>query len=174
MKISKTKFKGLLVLKNISFEDKRGYFRELLREKSLSIKFPFIVMSLSKKNVIRGLHLQRSIPQGKFISVLKGKIFDVALDLRKNSKTFGKYFSIYLSEKNSTSIYIPPGFAHGFCGIDRENYMIYSCTNYRHEKSELGIKFDDEDLNINWPTKKPILSKKDKNNISLREFKKKY
>ena len=173
MKVLKTKFKGLIVFKNRSFKDKRGYFRELLRENNLKKKFPFLVMSLSKKNVVRGLHLQRIKPQGKLITVLKGKIFDVALDLRKNSKTFGKYFSIYLSEKNSTSIYIPPGFAHGFCGMDKENYMIYSCTNYRHEKSEMGIKFNDEDININWPVKKPILSKKDRNNISLKEYKKK-
>tara|TARA_B100000941_G_C28217009_1_gene404789 strand:+ start:77 stop:601 length:525 start_codon:yes stop_codon:yes gene_type:complete len=173
MKVLKTKFKGLIVFKNRSFKDKRGYFRELLRENNLKKKFPFLVMSLSKRNVVRGLHLQRIKPQGKLITVLKGKIFDVALDLRKNSKTFGKYFSIYLSEKNSTSIYIPPGFAHGFCGMDKENYMIYSCTNYRHEKSEMGIKFNDEDININWPVKKPILSKKDRNNISLKEYKKK-
>ena len=173
MKVLKTKFKGLIVFKNRSFKDKRGYFRELLRENNLKKKFPFLVMSLSKKNVVRGLHLQRIKPQGKLITVLKGKIFDVALDLRKNSKIFGKYFSIYLSEKNSTSIYIPPGFAHGFCGMDKENYMIYSCTNYRHEKSEMGIKFNDEDININWPVKKPILSKKDRNNISLKEYKKK-
>ena len=172
--ISKTKFKGLLVIKNKSFKDKRGYFRELLRENNLKKKFPFLVMSLSKKNIVRGLHLQRKKPQGKYITVLKGEIFDVALDLRKNSKTFGKYFSIYLSEKNSTSIYIPPGFAHGFCGMDKENYMIYSCTNYRDEKSEIGIKFDDHDININWPLKKPILSKKDKNNLSFKEYKKIY
>ncbi len=172
--ISKTKFKGLLVIKNKSFKDKRGYFRELLRENNLKKKFPFLVMSLSKKNVVRGLHLQRKKPQGKYITVLKGEIFDVALDLRKNSKTFGKYFSIYLSEKNSTSIYIPPGFAHGFCGMDKENYMIYSCTNYRDEKSEIGIKFDDHDININWPLKKPILSKKDKKNLSFKEYKKIY
>ena len=173
MKVLKTKFKGLIVFKNRSFKDKRGYFRELLRENNLKKKFPFLVMSLSKRNVVRGLHLQRIKPQGKLITVLKGKIFDVALDLRKNSKTFGKYFSIYLSEKNSTSVYIPPGFAHGFCGMEKENYMIYSCTNYRHEKSEMGIKFNDEDININWPVKKPILSKKDRNNISLKEYKKK-
>ena len=86
--ISKTKFKGLLVIQNKSFKDKRGYFKELLREKELSKRFPFTVMSFSKKNVIRGLHIQTKKPQGKYISVLKGKIFDVALDLTKNSKSF--------------------------------------------------------------------------------------
>ena len=172
--ISKTKFKGLIIIKNKSFKDKRGYFKELFREKEINKKFPFIVMSLSKKNVIRGLHLQKKSTQGKYISVIKGKIFDVALDLRKSSKTFGKYFSIFLSEKNSISVYIPPGFAHGFCGLQKENYMIYSCTNYRHQKSEIGIKFNDKDLNIKWPIKNPILSKKDRNNLSFQDFKRKF
>ena len=129
-------------------------------------------MSFSKKNVIRGLHLQKKNSQGKFISVIKGKIFDVVVDLRKNSKTYGKYLSTILSEKNSKSIFIPPGFAHGFCALSKENYVVYSCTKYRDEKSEIGIKFNDQDLKINWPIKKPIISTKDKNNISLREFKK--
>ena len=172
--IKKTKFKGLIVIKNKTFKDKRGYFKELFREKEINEKFPFIVMSQSRKNVIRGLHLQTNKSQGKFISVIKGKIFDVALDLRKGSKTFGKYFSIYLSEKNSLSIYIPPGFAHGFCGLEKENYMLYSCTNYRHKNSEIGIRFNDETLKIKWPTKNPILSIKDKNNINFKDYKKKY
>ena len=172
--ISKTKFKGLIIIKNKPFKDKRGYFKELFRKSEINKKFPFIVMSLSKKNVIRGLHLQKKSSQGKYISVIKGKIFDVALDLRKGSKTFGKYFSIYLSEKNSFSIYIPPGFAHGFCGLEKENYMLYSCTNYRHKNSEIGIRFNDETLKIKWPIKNPILSIKDKNNINFKDYKKKY
>ncbi len=172
--ITKTKFKGLIIIKNKMLKDKRGYFKELFREKEINKKFPFIVMSQSKKNVIRGLHIQTSAKQGKFISVIKGKIFDVALDLRKGSKTFGKYYSIYLSEKNSLSIYIPPGFAHGFCGIEKENYMLYSCTNYRHKNSEIGIRFNDETLGIKWPIKNPILSIKDKNNMKFRDYKKKF
>ena len=170
--IKKSKFKDLLIINNISFKDKRGYFKELLKEKKLKKRFPFLVMSFSKKNVIRGLHLQRKNSQGKFISVIKGKIFDVVVDLRKNSKTYGKYLSTILSEKNSKSIFIPPGFAHGFCALSKENYVVYSCTKYRDEKSEIGIKFNDKDLRINWPTKKPIISDKDKNNLSLKEFKK--
>ena len=90
--------------------------------------------------------------------------------MRKNSKTFGKYYQSILSERNGLSIYIPPGFAHGFCALDRENYVIYSCTKYRDKKSEVGIKFNDKKLNIKWPTKKPIISFKDKNNLSLSEF----
>ena len=170
--IKKSKFKDLIIISNTSFKDKRGYFKELLKEKKLKKRFPFLVMSFSKKNVIRGLHLQKKNSQGKFISVIKGKIFDVVVDLRKNSKTYGKYLSTILSEKNSKSIFIPPGFAHGFCTLSKENYVVYSCTKYRDEKSEIGIKFNDQDLKINWPIKKPIISNKDKNNISLRVFKK--
>ena len=168
--IIKTKFDNLVLLKKHKFLDSRGYFQELVMEKNIKKKFPFHVMSFSKKNIIRGLHIQTKNPQGKFITVIKGKIFDVAVDLRKNSKTYGKYYSKILSEKNSLSIYIPPGFAHGFCTLDKENFVIYSCTQYRNVKSEIGIKYNDQDLNIKWPIKKPILSIKDKKNYSLKEF----
>ena len=168
--IIKTKFDSLILLKKHKFLDSRGYFQELLMEKKIKKKFPFHVMSFSKKNIIRGLHIQSKNPQGKFITVIKGKIFDVAVDLRKNSKTYGKYYSKILSEKNSLSVYIPPGFAHGFCTLDEENFIIYSCTEYRNAKSEIGIKYNDQDLNIKWPIKKPILSIKDKKNYSLKEF----
>ena len=131
-------------------------------------------MSYSKKNVIRGLHIQRKKPQGKFISVIKGKILDVAVDLRKYSNTYGKYFSIILSEKNSKSVYVPPGFAHGFCGLEKENYIIYNCTNYRHKKSEIGIQYNDKSLKIKWPIKKPIISKKDKKSLSFSQYKNKF
>ena len=127
-------------------------------------------MSYSKKNVIRGLHLQTQKSQGKFVSVIKGRIFDIALDLRKNSKTYGKYFSCFLSEKNSNSIYIPPGFAHGFQALEKENYIIYSCTKYRHSQSEKVIQYNDKELNIKWPSKKKIVSKKDNNGMLLRQF----
>ncbi len=172
--IKKTKFKNLIILKNISHYDKRGYFKELLKEKNLKNKFPFTVMSYSKKNVLRGMHIQTKNPQGKFISVLKGKIFDVSVDLRKNSKTFGKSFSCILSEKNSKSIFIPPGFAHGFLTLEKENYIIYNCTKYRDEKNEITIKYDDKNLNIKWPSNKSIISTKDKNAINFIDFKKKY
>ena len=171
--IKKTSIKDLILIKNKSFKDRRGYFKELLKEKNLKKRFPFLVMSFSKKNVIRGLHLQTKKSQGKFISVIKGSIFDVVVDLRKNSKTYGKYLSTVISEKNSKSIYVPPGFAHGFCALSKENYVIYSCTEYRQTKHEVGIRYNDENLKIKWPVKKPILSKKDRNNISLKEFNKK-
>ena len=170
--IKKTKFKNLLLIKNKSYFDKRGYFKELIRENELNLRFPFKVMSFSKKNVIRGLHLQSKNSQGKYVTVLKGKVFDVVIDLRKNSKTYGKIFTSILSEKNSTSIYVPPGFAHGFCGLSKENYVIYSCTKYRDKNNEVGIMYNDVDLKIKWPIKKPIISNKDKKNLSFKEFKK--
>ncbi len=168
--IKKTRFKDLITVENTSFKDNRGYLKELLKERELKKKFPFTVMSFSKKNVIRGLHLQTKKSQGKFVSVLKGKILDVAIDLRKKSKTFGKIFRIILSEKNNISVYIPPGFAHGFCCLAKENYVIYSCTNYRDKNSEKGILFNDKDLKIKWPIKKPIISTKDRKNLTLRQF----
>ena len=174
MEVTKTKFNGLLVFKKKYFTDARGYFLELYKSKIIRKRFPFTCISLSKKNVIRGLHLQMKNTQAKYISVLKGKVLDVAVDLRKNSKTFAKVFKIILSEKNSKSVYLPKGFAHGFCGLGKENYLLYSCSNYRNKNSELGIIWNDKDLKIKWLVKKPIISKKDKNNITLREFRKKF
>ncbi len=171
MKIIKTRIKNLLVFKSEKFDDNRGYFREVLLEKNVKRKFKFNVVSMSKKNVIRGLHFQKKKPQAKFISVIKGKIIDVAVDLRKNSKTYGKHFKIILSDKNCTSLYIPEGFAHGFGGLDKENIVVYSCTNYRHKKGERGIRWNDKNLKINWKIKKPIISSKDKKNIPFNEFK---
>ena len=169
----KTKFKDLFLIINKNFKDQRGYFKEIIRENKLKKRFPFLVMSYSKQNVVRGLHIQTKNSQGKFVTVIKGKIFDIAIDLRKNSKTFGKYYKSILSEKNAKSLYIPPGFAHGFCTLEKENFVIYSCTSYRHKKSEIGIKYNDKDLNIKWPIKKPIISKKDKNNLNYKDFLKK-
>ena len=174
MKVIKTKFKGLLIINKKYFTDNRGYFLELYKKKILKKSFPFTCISYSKKKVFRGLHLQTNNPQAKYISVLKGKILDIALDLRKNSKTFGKHFKIILSEKNSKSIFIPEGFAHGFLGMDKENYMLYACSNYRNKKSEVGLNWNDKYFKIKIPNKKPIISQKDKNNISFMNFKRKY
>ena len=171
MKIIKTKIKDLLIFESVNFYDNRGYFREVLLEKLIKKRFKFTVISSSKKNVLRGLHMQKKFPQGKYISVIKGKILDVVVDCRKKSKTFGKHFKIIISEKNSKSIYVPPGFIHGFVGLEKENIVLYSCTNYRNKQSELGVKWNDKNLNINWGIKKPILSKKDKNNIQFNEVK---
>ena len=131
-------------------------------------------MSYSKQNVVRGLHIQTKNSQGKFVTVIKGKIFDVAIDLRKNSKTFGKVYSCILSEKNTKSIFIPEGFAHGFQGLEKENYIIYSCTKYREKNHEITIDIHDKDLNIKWPSKKKIVSKKDKKGITFQKYKENY
>ena len=174
MKLIKTKFKDLLVFEKKYFTDNRGYFLELYKRKIIKKDFPFTCISYSKKNVIRGLHLQTKNTQAKYVSVLKGKILDVVVDIRKNSKTYGKTFKIILSEKNSKSLYIPEGFAHGFCGLEKENYMLYSCSNYRDKESEIGIIWNDKNLKIKWPKIKAIISKKDKNNISFEEFNNKF
>ena len=171
---NKDKIDGLFIVKNKKFIDRRGYFKELYRENIIKKRFPFLVMSFSKKNVVRGLHIQKNKMQGKFVTVLKGKIFDVAVDLRKKSKTFGKYFTTVISEKNSKSIFIPPGFAHGFLSLDKENFVIYSCTKYRSKNDEIGIKYDDSTLKIKWPSNKIILSDKDKKNLSFEEYRKNY
>ena len=171
MKITKTKFKDLLLFDSKNFYDSRGYFREVLIEKIVKKRFKFTVVSKSKKNVVRGLHMQRKFQQGKYISVLKGKILDVVVDCRKRSKTFGKHFKIIISQKNSKSIYVPPGFIHGFLGLEKENIVIYSCTEYRDKKSEIGIMWNDKDLKISWQIKKPILSTKDKNNHKFKDVK---
>ena len=170
MKILKTPIKDLLIIQNKKFDDNRGYFRELLIEKKIKKNFCFNVVSVSKKNVIRGLHFQIKKPQGKFISVIKGKIIDIAVDLRKKSKTFGKHFKIILSDKNCTSIFIPEGFAHGFGGLDKENIIVYGNSNYRSKNNEIGLMWNDKNLAINWPNKKFIISKKDRNNLSFKEF----
>ena len=170
MKKIKTSFKDLFIVKGMTHIDNRGFFRELIHQKIVPQKIIFTVVSKSKKNVLRGLHFQSINPQGKFLSVLKGKIFDVAVDLRKNSKTYLKHFSCEISDRNNLSIYIPPGFAHGFYCYDKENIILYGCTKYRHKNSEKGLIWNDKNLNIKWPRKKPIISKKDKLNITLKEY----
>jgi dTDP-4-dehydrorhamnose 3,5-epimerase len=167
----KNNIDGIKIFKSAIYKDSRGSFKEVYKEKELKKKqIIFHCTSSSKKNVLRGLHLQTKKSQAKFLTVIKGKIFDVAVDLRKNSKTFGKYFSIILSYKSYSSIYIPSGFAHGFCGLNKENIVYYGCSNYREKDHEVGILWNDQDLKIKWPIKKPILSKKDLKNISFKEY----
>ena len=175
MKIKKTKFKDLLIIESPVHKDKRGAFREIFKKQLFNrFKFIFNCSSTSKKKVLRGLHLQTKFQQGKYVSVLKGEIYDVVLDLRRKSKTFGKTFSINLSDKNGISIYIPAGFAHGFLGLKKENILSYSCTQYRSKKHEVGIKWNDKDIDIKWPVKKPIISLKDSKNFSLKDYIRKY
>ena len=120
--------------------------------------------------MVRGLHIQKKIQQDIIVSVIKGKIFDVVVDLRKNSKTYGKYCTNFLSGKNSTSLFIPAGFAHGFCALENENLVLYGLTNYRSKKYEVGILWNDDVLKIKWPLRKPIISRKDRKNITLEKF----
>ena len=173
MKIIKTKFKDLKIIKHNNFADKRGFLKFTYNKKIINWdNFIFDYIAYSKKNVFRGFHFQYKNQQAKLISVIKGKVLDCVVDLRKNSKTFGMYISTIISEKNSKSIFIPPGFAHGFCSLANENYVVYSCTKYREKKYEIGIQYNDKDLNIRWPIKNAIISKKDKNNLSFEEFRK--
>ena len=157
MIIKSKKIKDLIFVNNKSFKDKRGFFKELLKEKDLKKKFPFLVMSFSKKNVIRGLHLQTKNSQGKFITVIKGKIFDVAVDLRKNSKTFGKYESFELEENDGLQLYLPPGMAHGFVALDEINELRYRSTEYYNPEDEAGLFWNDVNVGIDWGVNKSDL-----------------
>ena len=171
--IKKTKFKDLIIIQNKSFKDNRGYLKEVYRYSFLkNTNFIFDIMSCSKKNVVRGLHYQIKNPQAKIITVTHGKIFDVAVDLRKKSKTFGKYFSIVLSDKSDFSFFMPQGFAHGFVCLSKTCTVNYKCSNYRHAKTEINLDWQDKDLKIKWPIKKGILSNKDRHGVTFAELKK--
>ena len=175
MKVFNTKIKDLKVIQQKTHRDKRGNLRETYIKKIIKWdELIFDYATTSKKNVLRGLHLQTKFAQEKYISVLKGEILDVAVDLRKKSKTFGKHFKTILSDKNAKSIFIPAGFAHGFLALKKENIIYYTSTNYRSVKHEVGLLWNDKDLKIKWPIKNPIISKKDKKNLRLKVFKKLY
>ena len=171
MKIIKTKIKGLLILKTNIYEDKRGFFKEVFREKILNKKFIFDCLSYSKKNILRGLHMQLKKPQAKLITVVHGRILDVVVDFRKNSKTFGKTFKIEISANSNFSLFIPEGFAHGFLCRSNDCTIHYKCSNYRNKSSEKTVQWNDKKLKIKWPIKKPILSHKDKIGLTFDEIK---
>ena len=170
MKLIKTKFKGLIIYKRNTYKDNRGYFRELFLDKQIKEKFPFDAMSYSKKNVLRGLHLQFKNTQSKYVNVLKGKILDVVIDLRKRSKTFGKSFKIILSKENAISLFIPRGFAHAYYSFEDENIIYYKLDNFYKPKYEHGIIHNDKKIKIKWPKRKMIVSKKDKKLKSFQNF----
>ena len=171
MRKIQTPFKGLLIYKGKRYNDKRGFLREVFHKYTIKKNLIFSVTSSSKKNVLRGLHLQTKKSQDKYITVLKGKILDVVVDLRRKSKTYGKHFKIILDENNSKFLFIPKGFAHGFLGLGKENIVLYSCTNYRHAQSEKAILWNDKDLKIKWGIKKPIISKKDRSAQKFQDIK---
>ena len=176
MQIIKTKINGPLIIVPSIFKDTRGFFFEKYNYKSffkIGIKYNFVQdnLSYSKKNVLRGLHFQKKFPQGKLVKVVKGEIFDVIVDLRKNKKSFGKYLSFRLSDKNHNQLWVPPGFAHGFCVLSKEAKVEYKCTEFYKPKDEYTLKWNDSVLEINWPIKKPIVSKKDSLGLTLEEIK---
>ena len=171
MKLIKTKIDGPKLIKSKIFKDNRGYLRETFKNNLIKNQsFPFDVMSFSKKNVLRGLHIQTTASQSKIITVTYGKIFDVAVDLRKRSKTFGKYVSLIISDMSDFSFYIPKGFAHGFLCLSKKCTVNYKCSEYRNPKFEKTLSWKDKTVKIKWPINKPILSKKDKNGFSLQSF----
>ena len=170
MKIIKTKIKDLVLLSTNIYKDRRGFFKEVEKEKILKKRFIFDCFSFSKKNTLRGLHLQTKNSQAKIVTVVQGKILDVVVDLRKKSKTYGKYFSIRISQNSNFSIYIPENFAHGFLCLSKECAVYYKCTKYRDKNSETTIKWNDNKLNIKWPIRRPILSEKDKQGIKFDDF----
>ena len=175
MKIIKTKFKDLLIIKQKNNIDKRGSLREIYNKKVLKKNnFVFEYCTISKKNSLRGFHFQYKFQQAKYVSVIKGKILDCVIDLRKKSKTFGKTFKIILSEKNCLSLYIPEGFAHAYYSYDKLNVVYYKLSNFYKPEFESGINVMDKNLKMNWPTKNSKISKKDKNLITLNEFYKTY
>ena len=154
MKLIKTKIPGPLIIRSKIFTDKRGYLRETFKNNLFGKKiFPFDVMSCSKKNVLRGLHFQIKRPQAKIITVTHGKIFDVAVDLRKKSKNFGKYVGVIMSDKSDFSFYIPEGFAHGFMCLSKKCTVNHKCSNYRELRSERTLRWNEETIKINWPIK---------------------
>ncbi len=174
MIIKKTKFRGLLIIKQKNNNDKRGNLRETFNKRILKKKFVFEYCTTSKKNVLRGFHFQTKFKQSKYVNVIKGKILDVVIDLRKRSKTFGKSFKIILSQDNALGLFIPAGFAHAYYSFQKENIIYYKLDNYYSPKFESGIVYNDTDIKINWPRKNMLISKKDKNLKSFKEFKKKY
>ncbi|GAI95774.1 unnamed protein product [marine sediment metagenome] len=157
----------VIIIEPELFEDGRGYFTEMYHQKKFEeagIKGNFVQdnRSRSQQGTIRGLHYQLGRPQGKLIWVLSGKAFDVVVDIRKSSPSFGKWSGIDLSDENKKGLYIPPNFAHGFCVISREAEIFYKCNDFYAPENERCIRWNDPDLAIDWPIKNPLLSERDK------------
>lgn len=168
-----TNIEGLLVIETHSFEDKRGFFMETYNKREfekLGIFNNFVQDNHSKssKGVLRGLHFQKNYSQAKLVRVVKGKVYDVAVDLRKGSKTYGKYYGIELTESNKLQFFIPKGFAHGFMVLSDIAEFVYKCDEFYHPEDESGIIWNDENINIKWPLEEIggesqlIISSKDK------------
>lgn len=173
LNISPAPLEGLLIIQPRVFSDDRGYFFETYQTQRYTEcgMPPFVQdnLSRSQKNVLRGLHYQLPHAQGKLVSVIQGTVWDVAVDIRRSSPTFGQWFGITLSEENHTQFYIPPGFAHGFCVLSDDVIFSYKCTDFYTPQAEHGIAWNDPSLNIPWPVSEPILSPKDKIYPNLNE-----
>lgn len=177
MEIIKTPIEGLLVIKPKIFGDDRGYFfeswsRESFAKNGLDLDFVQDNQSLSSKGVLRGLHFQNPpFSQGKLVRVIKGSVLDIAVDIRKESATYGQHFSIELTAKNKTIFWIPPGFAHGFVTLEDDTIFTYKCTGVYNAKSEGSLLWSDADLNIDWGPISPLVSDKDLVAGSFNDFK---
>ena len=175
--VTPCEIEGLYVIEPTVFADERGYFMETYHQKDmeeagLNLKFVQDNQSMSTKGVLRGLHFQKQYPQGKLVRVVRGAVYDVAVDLRKDSKTFGKWFGVELSAENKKQFYIPEGFAHGFLVLTDEAEFCYKCTDFYHANDEGGIAWNDEELGIQWPIKEGdclTISEKDQNWLPLKE-----
>ena len=170
MKIIKTKFKDLFIIQQKNNIDSRGSLRETFNNKIIKKKFVFEYCTSSKKDVLRGFHFQYKFKQSKYVNVLKGKILDVVIDLRKKSRTFGKVFTIILSDKNGFGLYIPSGFAHAYYSINEQNIIYYKLDNYYAPKHESGIIYNDPIIKTKWPKNKFLVSEKDKKLLSFKQF----
>ena len=176
MEIIKTPLEGLLIIKPDVFEDERGYFFESFNHGKflnlgLDLKFMQDNESKSKKGVLRGLHFQAPpFAQGKLVRVMRGSVLDVAVDIRRESPTDGKWESIVLSGQNKWMYWIPAGFAHGFATLEDDTIFFYKCTNIYNKASEGSILWNDPDLNINWGLEAPVISDKDKISPKFKEF----
>jgi dTDP-4-dehydrorhamnose 3,5-epimerase len=166
MDIRKTKLEGVLVLEPRVFSDERGCFMETWNRRvyeDAGIKERFVQdnFAFSRKGVLRGLHFQHPHGQGKLVQVPAGEVFDVAVDIRVGSQTFGQWVGEVLSEQNHRQMYVPAGFAHGYCVLSETALFSYKCTDFYDASAEGGIVWNDPDIGIDWPVKKPILSVKD-------------
>ena len=167
MKISHSKLKGCVIIEPRVFGDERGFFLETFQavryEQEAGIDLPFVQdnHSRSAKGVLRGLHFQKTKPQGKLVRVVRGEVYDVAVDIRKGSATFGEWEGVILSEENKKQFWVPPGFAHGFVVLSDTADFEYKCTDYYDPSDEGSILWSDPDLNIPWPIANPALSTKD-------------
>jgi dTDP-4-dehydrorhamnose 3,5-epimerase len=175
MEIKKTRLSGVLDIVPAVHSDSRGYFLEtyqFTRYQAYGINQPFVQdnLSYSVKNTLRGLHLQHPNSQDKLVQVIKGEIFDVAVDVRTNSDTFGQWIGVTLSHHNNKQLYIPKGFAHGFCVTSDEAYVLYKCTAYYSPEDEVGILWSDPFIGIDWPARTPLLSPKDAQYLALKDI----